>query len=51
MLINTFVFGWEGKSVQCIRCKAKINNYSAPTEERTIQLACDMWNRRANDES
>ena len=50
-LINTFALGCECKSVQCIRCKAKVNNFSAQTKEISAQLATAAWNRRVNDES
>lgn len=50
MLINTFALGCESKSVHCIRCKAKVNNFSGVTEDRSKQLAVEAWNRRASDE-
>lgn len=49
MLINTFALGCESKSVHCIKCKAKVNNFSAYTEERSAEIAIDAWNRRDDD--
>lgn len=46
MVINIFALGYECKSVCCMHCKAKINNFSAGSESKSVQMAIDSWNRR-----
>lgn len=44
-LINTTVLGMDCKSVMCMRCKAKVNNFGG---SNTAIKAAEAWNRRAD---
>ena len=50
-LIYTMSFGEECRSVHCIKCKAKINNFRGINEKQSEELAINAWNRRVKDEN
>ena len=49
MLVNTVALAERCKSVMCMRCKAKVNNFSSYSDERSAELAIEAWNRRVED--
>lgn len=46
-LINTTTLGMECKSVMCMKCKAKVNNFEG---SNTATKACEAWNRRKDED-
>ena len=49
-LMCDFECGVESKTVKCIKCGAKVNNFFKYNEERSTKEAVDAWNRRVSDE-